>query len=118
MISAFVREYHHDYARRARKISERDHGLPVAIAEAQQRIDRLVAAIADGAGAFAEIREALASATAEREALQGELNDLIGPPVVALHPQIAERYRSMVRDLTATMDNPETQKIAAPELAR
>ncbi len=115
-VSAFVREYHVDYTRRAREISEQDHGLRAAITESQRRIDRLVAAIADGAGAFTEIRAALATATADREAFQAELADLVSLPVVALHPQIAKRYRSLVRDLAAAMNNPHAQKIAAPEL--
>jgi site-specific DNA recombinase len=116
MVSAFVREYHLDYTRRARELGERDYGLRAAIAECQQRIDRLVAAIAEGGGAFTEIRAALATATAEREALQADLDDLVSLPVVALHPQIAEQYRSMVRDLAAAMDFPEAQKLATPEL--
>src|SRR3546814_6914492 len=81
-----------------------------------QRIDRLVSAIAEGAGAFTEIRASLAAATAERESLQADLDDLVSLPVVALHPQIAEQYRTMVRDLAAAMDFPEAQKIATPEL--
>src|SRR3546814_13843120 len=81
-----------------------------------QRIDRLVSAIAEGAGAFTEIRASLATATAEREALQADLDDLVSLPVVALHPQIAEQYRSMVRDLAASMNFPEAQKMATPEL--
>src|SRR3546814_1831285 len=116
MVSAFVREYHLDYTRRARELGERDNGLRVAIAECQLRIDRLVAAIAEGGDAFAEIRAALAAATAERESLQADLDDLVSLPVVALHPQIAEQYRTMVRDLAAAMEFPEAQKTATPEL--
>src|SRR3546814_16182026 len=81
-----------------------------------QRIDRLVSAIAEGAGAFTEIRASLATATAEREALQADLDDLVSLPVVALHPQIAEQYRSLVRDLAASMNFPEAQKMAKTEL--
>ncbi|MCA0208161.1 MAG: recombinase family protein [Proteobacteria bacterium] len=116
MVSAFVREYHLDYTRRAGEITGREAAIRAELSECEARIGRLVAAIADGGGAFAEIRQALSGATAERDALQGELADLDTLPVVALHPQIAERYRAMVRDLATAMDNPEALKVAAPEL--
>ncbi len=116
MVSAFVREYHEDYTRRSRKLAARDSHLRVAADECEGRIARLVAAIAEGGGEFAEIREALQRATRERDALRAELADLECLPVVALHPQIAGQYRAMVADLAAAMHSPEALKIAAPEL--
>ena len=116
MVSAFVREYHHDYTRRASEITGREAAVRAELVECESRIARLVAAIADGGGEFVEIRQALATATADREALRSELADLDTLPVVALHPQIADRYRTMVRDLATAMNNPEALKEAAPEL--
>lgn len=116
MVSAFVREYHEDYTRRAADLAARDGHLRTAVDEAEERIARLVDAIADGGGHFAEIRTALQRATEERDGLRAELADLECLPVVALHPQIAKRYREMVRNLAAAMKSPEALKIAAPEL--
>ncbi|HZG31729.1 MAG TPA: recombinase family protein, partial [Sphingopyxis sp.] len=116
MVSAFVREYHLDYTRRAADLAARDGHLRAAVEEADERIARLVDAVASGGGQFAEIRAALQRATEERDGLRAELADLECLPVVALHPQIAETYRALVSDLAAAMKSPQAMKIAAPDL--
>lgn len=116
MVSAFVREYHLDYTRRAADLAARDGHLRAAVGEADERIARLVDAVANGGGEFAEIRAALQRATDERDGLRAELADIECLPVVALHPQIAETYRALVSDLAAAMQSPEAMKIAAPDL--
>lgn len=116
MVSAFVREYHEDYTRRAADLSARNGHLRAAVEEAEERIARLVDAVADGGGQFAEIRTVLQRATEDRDGLRAERADLECLPVVARHPQIAGRYRVMVRDLAAAMTTPEALKPAAPDL--
>ena len=75
-----------------------------------------VAAISDGAGDFSDVRAALKSVTAERDESKQALAEVESMPVVALHPQIAEQYRSMVRNITAAFASPHAQREAAPIL--
>lgn len=94
-VSRLVKRYHDEMeAHRA----DRSQGLAEIerrITKADTAVQRLVAAIADGAADFAEIHEALSARKADREALRRERDEIAAVPVLALNPQIVEAYRKL-----------------------
>lgn len=100
VVSAYVREYHRDYAKNIAEAGRSRARLERQIADAAAKIDRLVDAIGRGAD-IEEVREALAQARADREAAQAALQEMKDLPVVALHPRIADDYREKVAELSA-----------------
>jgi site-specific DNA recombinase len=116
LVAAFVKEYHLDYARRARTLERDRGGLERRHAAAAAKVGNLVDAIAGGADQFAEVRAALASATHERDALAGQLANLDAAPIVRLHPGIADDYRRQVAQLADAMANSYGRVEAMPVL--
>ncbi len=115
LVSAFVREYHLEHSRKVRAIEKGRDQLERRLAEANQKLERLVAAIAEGASDFPEIRAALTRVRAERDAAADQLRDAEALPVVALHPRIADDYRRQVEQLEAALaGDPGTRAEAAP----
>ncbi|HEY7810952.1 MAG TPA: recombinase family protein [Allosphingosinicella sp.] len=118
-VALFVREYHEENARRDRLEGRARAKLERKIAQATRRIDRLVEAIASGAGKFDEVRDMLIGARAEREALKEGLASIDGEQVIALHPAIAEDYRRAVGALNRALieaDAPEAHEEAIPRI--
>lgn len=103
IVAAFVKEYHLERQRKAADLAKARSRLERQLREAEAKLERLVLAIADGADEFVEIREVLAKARAERDALSSELKDVDAIPVVALHPGIAEDYRRQIENLEAAL---------------
>jgi DNA invertase Pin-like site-specific DNA recombinase len=100
-VSLMVREYHLERERILRDSGRTRAQLERRLAQARAAVERLVAAIADGGGAFPELREALAQKSAERDSIARELAEVQAPTTIALHPQIADAYRVRIERLTA-----------------
>jgi site-specific DNA recombinase len=78
-------------------------------AELEQQIERLVAAIAAGAGDVPEVVEKLRALRAERSGLQDAMGDELAARVITLHPAFACAYEAAVKQIVATIagDQPE-----------
>ncbi len=116
VVSAYVRDYHEEYARRARQGRQRKAALDRQLQAASAKVERLVSAIAEGGGEFAEIREALRAARIERDRIAAELAEIEAVRVIALHPAIAEEYRRQVTDLRTALAEPAARAAAIPVL--
>ncbi len=99
VVSAYVRAYHSERERLAADTRRKRGSLERKLTDAVARIERLVRAVSDGMGEFAEIRTALGEARASRDSITAQLAASEAMPVVALHPGIAEQYRKAVADL-------------------
>jgi site-specific DNA recombinase len=116
-VEIYVREYHLDYARKAKELERDSERLRRQHGEAAGRVERLVEAIAAGGDEFAEIREVLGKARATRDRLAEQIAQLEQLPVVALHPTVIADYRAQVEQLNAALaDNPEARLEAIPRL--
>lgn len=116
-VEAYLREYHLQHERRSREIARESDRLRRRHREATAKFDRLVDAVANGANEFAEIREVLARAREERDALAEEIAGIEQLPVIALHPTILANYRAEVGDLLAALKgNPAARLEAIPRL--
>ncbi|WP_240339067.1 hypothetical protein [Novosphingobium sp. BW1] len=117
LVKAFVTEYHQEFARRTADQAARRWKLERQIDEEGRKIQRLVAAIANGAE-FDEIKSALAKAQQARERCKLELSELAAVPVIALHPEIAKTYRRQVTDLTRSLTSDEQTTLQAQTIIR
>ncbi len=114
LVEIYVREYHHEHARRSRDLDREGERLKKRHRDAVAKVERLVMAVADGADQFVEIRDVLGRARGERDALAAAIDQL---PVVALHPTVIADYRSQVEKLNAAVaENPEARLEAIPKL--
>ena len=98
-VSLLVREYHLERERRSKEIGRARRLVGQRLKKAEEAVARLVAAVADGGGIFTELKSALAARIEERDALRAEIGEEDAIPVIALHPQIADRYREKVTEL-------------------
>ena len=116
-VSAYVRTYHRDFARQAADLGKDRDKVERQLEEATRRMDRLLAALADGGSEFAEIKAMLATARARKEELSRQLDSMDAiPNVLALHPHIEEVYRRQVEELENALAEPEAQLEAIPRL--
>jgi site-specific DNA recombinase len=118
-VSLYVRLYHEESARRDREQIRERQKLERRIADLSARIDRLVEAVASGAGDFPEIRGKLIEARAQRQALSDELGSIEGERIIALHPTVASDYRNAVAELDRTLaegESPEIREEAIPRI--
>ena len=102
-VSILVREFHLERERKLREGGRARAARERQLAKAVAAVERLVAAIADGGGEFAELRQALARKIEERDRARAELGEEDAVPVIVLHPQIVEAYRQHVRRITAAI---------------
>ncbi len=98
-LSLLVREFHLERERRGRDTARARRAAASKLRSAQAAVDRLVAAIADGGGDFADLRQALGRKIEERDRARAELGEEEAVPVIALFPNIVERYRARVHTL-------------------
>ena len=106
LVEIFVAEYQAEYATRAARLRRERGSVERRLAAARAGIERLVGAIASGAGTFDEVRDALAKARTERDAALAELQEQDALPIVALHPAIAADYRRQVAELQSSLADP------------
>lgn len=116
VVSTYVREYHEELARQTRRARQRRGALERQLQAATAKVDRLVTAVAEGGGEFAEIRDALRAARSDRDRLAAELAEIDAIRVIALHPAIAEEYRRQVADLRTALAEPAARDAAIPVL--
>lgn len=112
LVSIYVREYHQEYTRRAGETRRESARLEQRKADAERKVTRLVAALAEGGEEFPEIREALQKARTERDKATAQLAEIEALPVVALHPGISEQYRQQVTKLNEALADPNARKEA------
>jgi site-specific DNA recombinase len=98
-----VSEYHAKRSQGAATSARERATLARRLQAAERAIANLVAAISAGAADFADIREALAAKTAERDAAREALDEAVAVNVVTLHPQIAEAYRARIQGLADSL---------------
>lgn len=101
-VSLLVKEFHAQRSDTLRRQARNRRSAESRMATSTAAIERLVSAIADGAGDFAEVREALAAKRAERDSARAELAELQAGDVIALHPQIAAAYRARIEQLVSS----------------
>ena len=117
VVTAYVREYHRDFARAAADLGRDRHQAERKLEEAKRRKDRLIKAFAEGGSEFAEIRDMLSSARDEVDRLTADLASMDAVPnVLALHPHIEDVYRQQIEDLEQALARPEEQLEAVPRL--
>lgn len=118
-VSLCVRLYHEENARRNREDARDRHKLERKLTDINGRIERLVEAIAAGAGEFPEVHEKLIEARIERDRLVEELASTEAERIIALHPTVASDYRAAVEGLDRTLadeDSPEIREDAVPRI--
>lgn len=118
VMSAYLQEYHREHARLTSEGTRDRDRLERRRAEADRKVQRLVAAIADGGSDFAEIRHMLQAARDERDDAARELSALDALPVLALHPGLAEQYRRSVEELAEALADPATHQEAVPRMRK
>jgi site-specific DNA recombinase len=101
-VSLLVREYHLERERTLKAAGQARRTVEVRLQAARAAVDRLVAAVADGGGEFADLRAALARKVGERDSLERELAEIEAPGAIALHPHIAVAYRARIERLTGS----------------
>ncbi|WP_230771090.1 recombinase family protein [Sphingomonas sp. Leaf4] len=118
VVSAYLREYHREHARLTSEGTRDRDRLERRRAEADRKVQRLVAAIADGGSDFVEIRHLLTAARDERDAVARELAAMEALPVLALHPGLADQYRRSVEELAEALADPATHHEAVPRMRK
>jgi len=118
VVEAYLEEYRAEHTRRAREAAQERTRLERRAADAGKKVANLVAAIAEGAGEFPEIRAALAAAKADAAQAQRQLAALDALPTIALHPGLAQQYRKAIEQLHEELADEETRKEAAPKLRK
>jgi site-specific DNA recombinase len=114
-VSLWIRTYHREHARRVGDLTRERAAVERRHAEAQCKVARLVTILAEGGREFAELREVLATARGERDALAAQLASLdVLPQVLTLHPGLADEYRRQVDalDQAVSGDGAETADAA------
>lgn len=119
VVSAFIREYHRDFARAAADLGKDRAKIERKLDEATRRKDRLLKAFVEGGSEFAEIKDMLSSARADVEQLTRELANMDAvPTVLTLHPQMEAVYRRQVDELEQALAMPEAKLEAVPRLRK
>nr|BAM93337.1 putative recombinase [Sphingomonas sp. KSM1] len=116
VVRTVVREYHELHAKARADNAAARARLEKKLNEIASRVDRLVDAIARGAGHVEEVVDALAKAKVDRVALERELADIDALPVIALHPNIAHDYRRAVESLADAVRAPDARIDAVPAI--
>jgi site-specific DNA recombinase len=112
-IRTMVKVYHEERARiHAEKLGKRSNAER-DLAKGKEAVQRLVRAVAEGGGEFAEIREALAKAKADVARAEADLAEFDAVPVIALHPQLIERYRARIAELGRHLVEGENTRLEA-----
>ncbi|MEO5865920.1 MAG: recombinase family protein [Sphingomonas sp.] len=118
-VELYVQEYHAESTKRDRTDGRTRNRLEIKVVECSRRIDRMINAIADGGGTFADFRDRLNEGRSLRESLESELAALESEKVIALHPKIAADYCREVETLHRALggnQTPEAREDAIPRL--
>jgi DNA invertase Pin-like site-specific DNA recombinase len=118
VVEAYMDEYRREHTRLTRELGRERQTLERRKADAARKVDRLVTAIAEGGGEFAEIRAALAKAKGDQAAAEKALASAEALPRIALHPGLARQYRAAIADLGKELADETTRREAAPRLRK
>ena len=102
-ISLLVKRYHDKAAEYEKRDRESVDALDKRVGVAERAISRLVAAIADGAADFTEIREALAARKADRDSLIRQRDEISADKIVVMNPNLVDDYRRRVKTLSRVL---------------
>lgn len=116
LVAIWVKEFHEERTRRTAEMTRERRTLERKLNESAAKVQRLVEAIAGGAGEFQEIRDALTSAKADRDSAAAQLAELEALPVITLHPAVADEYRRQIQELTAAIADPSARDGAVPAI--
>ena len=101
-IQMLVREYHAQRERNETRRAAEQAQARSRIAKIDAAVERLVAAIADGAD-LPEIRTAIVARREERKQLLANLEEQDASNIIALHPAIADAYRKRIKELAQSL---------------
>jgi hypothetical protein len=118
VVEAYLDEYRREHARRTRELGQERAAIERRRADAARKVERLVAAVAEGGGEFIEIRAALAEAKREQAAAEKALAAADALPAIALHPGLARQYRAAIDDLGRELGDKATRREAAASLRK
>ncbi len=93
----------------ARRITQARSKLDSELAEVKRRAERLVDQIADGVLRGAAVKDRLDALEARRSQIESELAQAPAASVVALHPRVAEHYRTVVGSLERTLARSDSE---------
>jgi site-specific DNA recombinase len=103
-VARVVKAYHEQRNHFERETAAAGRKHRSRVAEIDRQIERLVGAIADGAGEVPEVVSRLQQARQEREQLLAAMGeDAAAASVITLHPNIAEAYAKAVHQITAVI---------------
>ena len=106
-------------AHSARKFTQARSKLENELAEVKRRAERLVDQVADGVLTGAAIKDRLDALEARRSQIEAELAQAPVTPVIALHPRMADHYRTVVGSLERALDRGDSEAAAeARDLVR
>jgi site-specific DNA recombinase len=110
LIKEFIQEFHKEVNRqRITQVAQR-HAWTRELPVINERIRRLVDTIASGVRG-----RAIVSALEEAEARKVEIEEVLAkpaPPILRLHPTLADRYRQRVADLHVALADPDLRSEA------
>lgn len=109
LVDAYVAEWQAARSERLAGTRKERGKLERRKADAEKRIARLVAAIAEGLGEIEEVAGALKAARTERDRCSAELAEVAAEKVVAIHPGLAGEYRRRIANLLDGLDRDDAQ---------
>jgi site-specific DNA recombinase len=117
LVSEYVAAYHKAEREALASHREAKAGLRKRYREADAKVKRLAAAIANGAD-VAEVRDLLRQASDERAAAEAELAERGAEHVVTLHPRLADTYRKRIEELSRALDGEGDARAQARQALR
>jgi site-specific DNA recombinase len=85
--------------------------LEKELSEVKRQAERLVDQVADGALTGVAVKDCLDLLEIRRAELEGRLSAAPSPPVVALHPRMADHYRAVVASLERVLDRSDSEAV-------
>lgn len=117
-VAVAVKAYHEERVRLEREEAQTTRRHRKRAGELDRQIERLVSAIAAGAGDVPEVIDALHKAKSERASIAEQLGEAEADRVITLHPNIAASYRKAVADITGLIAGDEEENRAARRALR
>jgi len=114
LVAAYEREYRSARQRRLGEEGSKRSALERKIADLTRKIERLAAAVGDGADDVPELVAALRRVRAERASIEAELSNMTAANLVPLIPGIATAYAREIARLTDALAEPGAQLDAVP----
>ncbi|WP_333897533.1 recombinase family protein [Brevundimonas aurantiaca] len=111
LVAVAVDEARRSAEREARELTLSRSKLEKELSEVKRRAERLVDQVADGALAGVAVRDRLDLLEIRRAELEGRLSAAPSPPVVALHPRLADHYRAVVASLERVLDRSDSEAV-------